>query len=189
MLTDEPYMGQNSPSGNSRREILLRMVWACVESTVFRLSPRGWHALRITLLRIFGAEIPEPSTTRVYPSATITYPWKLTLGAHSMIGPRVRLYNLARVTLQRGVNISYNAHLCAGTHDYNRWSMPLITKPIVLGENVWICADVFIGPGVTIGALTVVGARSVVVKDLPAYKVCVGNPCVPVKDRRPPESS
>jgi putative colanic acid biosynthesis acetyltransferase WcaF len=188
MLNDEPYMGQNSTSGNSRREILLRIVWAGVQSTVFRWSPRGWHGLRIALLKLFGAEVPDPSTTRVFPSVTIMYPWKLTLGPHSMIGPRVQVYNLARVDLRRGVNISQNCHLCAGTHDYNRWSMPLITRPIVVGENVWICADVFVGPGVTIGELSVVGARAVVVKDLPARMVCAGNPCVPIKDRRPPES-
>ena len=53
-----------------------------------------------------------------------------------MIGPRVQIYNLARVSLLRGVNISQNCHLCAGTHDHNRWSMPLVTRPIVVGENV-----------------------------------------------------
>jgi putative colanic acid biosynthesis acetyltransferase WcaF len=64
--------------------------------------------------------------------------------------------------------------------------MPLITRPIVIGENAWLGADVFVGPGVTIGELCVVGARSVVVKDLPGRMVCAGNPCRPVKERIPP---
>ena len=64
--------------------------------------------------------------------------------------------------------------------------MPLVTQPIVIGENAWLAADVFVGPGVTIGELAVVGARSVVVNDLPARKICVGQPCRPIKDRPEP---
>jgi len=103
-----------------------------------------------------------------------------------MIGPRVTVYNLARITLQRGANISQNCHLCAGSHDYSRWAMPLVAKPITIGENTWIGADVFVGPGVSVGELCVVGARSVVVRDLPARTVCAGNPCRVLKDRTPP---
>jgi putative colanic acid biosynthesis acetyltransferase WcaF len=179
-------MGQNSPTPYPVGEILLRMVWSVIEATLFRWSPRPLHAWRILLLRVFGAEVPTPSTVRVFPSVRITFPWKLTLEPHTMVGPRVALYNLGRITLRRGVNISQNCHLCAGTHDFNRWSMPLVTKPIVIGENVWLAADVFVGPGVTIGELCVVGARSVVIRDLPSRKICVGHPCRAVKDRVEP---
>ncbi len=64
--------------------------------------------------------------------------------------------------------------------------MPLVARPIVIGENAWLGADVFVGPGVTIGELCVVGARSVVVKDLPPGTVCAGNPCRVLKARPPP---
>jgi putative colanic acid biosynthesis acetyltransferase WcaF len=98
----------------------------------------------------------------------------------------VRLYNLAPISLRRGANLSQYCHLCSGSHDFLRWSMPLVSRPIVIGENAWLAAEVFVGPGVTVGDLCVVGARSVVVRDLPPGKVCVGNPCRPVKDRLPP---
>jgi len=114
------------------------------------------------------------------------FPWKLSLAPRSMVGPHVRLYNLATITLRRGANISQYCHLCAGTHDYLRWSMPLVARPIVIGENVWLAADVFVGPGVTVGELAVVGAHSVVVRDLPPRTICVGNPCRPAKDRPEP---
>jgi putative colanic acid biosynthesis acetyltransferase WcaF len=103
-----------------------------------------------------------------------------------MIGPEVIVYNLAPISFGRGANVSQRVHLCAGSHDFNRWSMPLVSSPIHLGDNTWIAADVFIGPGVTVGALSVVGARSVVMKDLPAKKICFGHPCRPVRDRDEP---
>ncbi len=169
-----------------RSEVLLRLVWGLVQATVFRWSPRPLHGFRARLLKLFGADIPEPGQVVVFPTAQITFPWKLTLEPRSMVGPRVILYNLARITLRRGANLSQNCHLCAGTHDFHRWDMPLVTAPIVVGENAWLGADVFVGPGVTVGELCVVGARSVVVRDLAARKICVGQPCRAIKDRPEP---
>ncbi len=182
-----PYLAQGCTTPYRRREVLLRWVWAAVEATLFRWSPRPLHGFRARLLRLFGAEIPEPSQVVVFPSVRIEFPWRLTLHPRAMLGRRVCVYNLARITLKRGANVSQNTHLCAGTHDYTKWSMPLVTAPIVIGENAWVAADVFIGPGVTVGELCVVGARSVVVRDLPARKICVGHPCKPVRDRADPK--
>lgn len=103
-----------------------------------------------------------------------------------MVGREVTLYNLGRITLRRGANISQRSHLCAGTHDYRRWSMPVVRREIVIGENVWVAAQVFVGPGVTIGELAVVAAGSVVLDDLPERTVCAGNPCRVLKPRPEP---
>jgi len=54
-------------------------------------------------------------------------------------------------------------------------------KAINIGNNVWLGANVTVNPGVTIGDNTVIGSGSVVVKDIPANMVAVGNPCRPVK--------
>jgi len=59
----------------------------------------------------------------------------------------------------------------------------LLTAPITVEDNVWLAADVFVHPGVTIGEGAVIGARSVVVKDMPAWTVCAGHPCKPIKPR------
>lgn len=50
-------------------------------------------------------------------------------------------------------------------------------KPVVIGDNCWLGANVVVCPGVTIGANCVIGAGSVVVKDIPADSVAAGNPC------------
>lgn len=185
---ERPYLGQGCTTPYPLREVVLRWCWSAIQATLFRWSPRPCHGFRARLLRLFGADIPEPGRVVVFPTARITFPWKLTLAPRAMVGPCVTLYNLARITLLRGANISQNCHLCAGTHDYHHWSMPLVAKPIVVGENAWLGADVFVGPGVSIGELCVVGARSVVVKDLPPRKICVGHPCRMVKDRPEPAS-
>ncbi len=186
MPEEEPYLGQGCSSPYSGVEIARRMCWAVVQSTLFRWSPRPCHGFRARLLRLFGADVSEPGKVVVFPTASITFPWKLVLAPRSMVGPNVTIYNLARVSLLRGANISQNCHICAGTHDYRHWSMDLVAKPITVGKNAWLGADVFVGPGVSIGDLCVVGARSVVVKDLPPRTVCAGNPCRVLKGRDTP---
>jgi len=183
---EPPYLGRDCATPYPRGEVLRAWLWAAVQATLFRWSPRTWHWWRAWLLQRFGADIPAPGQVVVFPTVRVYFPWKLTLAPRAMVGRHVNLYNLARISLGYGANLSQYCHLCAGTHDYTRWSMPLLARPIVIGDNAWLGADVFVGPGVTIGELCVVGARSVVVKDLPPRTVCAGHPCRPLKERPPP---
>jgi putative colanic acid biosynthesis acetyltransferase WcaF len=163
------------------RAQLGRVLWTFVAATLFRPSPRPCYRWRNWLLRRFGAAIHP--TAHIRPSVTIEFPWHLAIGANSSVGDHAILYCLAPVTLGDRVTVSQYAHLCAGTHDHTRRSMPLMPRPIVLGDDTWIAADVFVGPGVRVGTGTVVGARSAVFGDLPPWKVCVGAPARPVADR------
>ena len=54
-------------------------------------------------------------------------------------------------------------------------------EPITIGNDVWLGGNVTILPGVTIGDNVVIGAGSVVTKDIPSNCVAVGNPCKPIK--------
>lgn len=162
-----------------------RLAWLIIQSTIYRWSPPAWYWWRNGWLRFFGAEIIDQveAPARVSASAKIYFPWNLTLKMGCLIGPDCLVYNLARITLHEGVNISRNVHLCTGSHDFSRWEMPLTTAPIEIGKNVWIATDCFVGPGVSIGEESVVGARSVVIKNLPTRMICVGHPCIPLKKR------
>ena len=186
MPSAAPYLGRNCLTPYRRGEVLRRGLWLLVQSTLFRWSPRPCHGFRARLLQLFGANIARPGEIVIFPTARIIHPWRLSLAPRSMVGPHVLLYNLAEIRLGYGANVSQHCHLCAGTHDYTRWEMPLVAKPIVIGANAWLGTDVFVGPGVSIGELCVIGARSVVVKDQPARMVCAGHPCRPIKPRPDP---
>lgn len=56
------------------------------------------------------------------------------------------------------------------------------SKPITVGDNVWICGSVTVLPGVNIGENSIIGAGSIVCKDIPANVLAVGNPCKVIKN-------
>ncbi len=151
---------------------------------LFRLTPRPCFGVRRAILRGFGAQIGR--AVNVYPSTHIYFPWNLVVGDHAAIGEWVLVYNLGLVTIGRAATVSHRAHLCAGTHDYHRADLPLVKPPIAIGDNAWICAEAFVGPGVTVGEGAVVGARAVVVGDVQPWTVCAGNPARFVKPRALP---
>lgn len=121
--------------------------------------------------------------TNVRSSVKVWAPWNLVMEDLSSMGDGVNVYSMALITLGRRVVVSQGAHLCAGTHDYESKNFQLYSRPITIGAEAWVCAESFLGPGVTIGEGAVVGARAVVTKDMPAWTVCAGNPCKPIKPR------
>ena len=165
----------------SRSNRFARLLWGLVYLLLFRFSPIPFHEWRSFILRLFGAKIGKG--VHVYPAVRIWAPWNLEIKDHAGIASGVNLYAQGKILIGRKTVISQGAHLCAGTHDYTREGFPLYTKPIVIGDEVWIAADVFVHPGISIGNGTVVGARSVVTRSLPEWKVCSGHPCIPVKNR------
>jgi putative colanic acid biosynthesis acetyltransferase WcaF len=167
-------------------EMARRVLWMAGQR-LFRLSPRPAFGFRARLLRLFGARLGRD--VHIYNSAVIYFPWNLTMGDYGAIGEDALVYNLGPVTLGTRVTVSQRAHLCAGTHDYADPAMPLEKPPIAVGDQAWICADAFVGPGVTVGAGAVVGARAVAVKDVPPWTVVAGNPARPVRARPHPDAA
>ncbi|MDB6078979.1 MAG: transferase [Akkermansiaceae bacterium] len=160
---------------------LKRVLWGLVWSFTGLLVPRPFHEVRSVVLRAFGAKIGRG--VHVYPRVKIWAPWNLAIGDEAGVANGAILYSQGNISIGRRAVISQGAHLCAGTHDYEDPGMPLITKPIVIGDHAWVTAESFIHPGVTIGEGAVIGARSVVTKDMPEWMVCAGNPCKPLKAR------
>jgi putative colanic acid biosynthesis acetyltransferase WcaF len=115
-------------------------------------------------------------------STRIMHPWLLKLGAAS-VGENVTIYNLGPVSIGDETVISHDVYICAGTHDYTDPALPLLRPEIKIGNGVWICAGAFIGPGVTIGDNSIVGARAVVMRDVPPGVIVAGNPAKVLKKR------
>ncbi|WP_316786293.1 WcaF family extracellular polysaccharide biosynthesis acetyltransferase [Pedobacter frigiditerrae] len=158
-----------------------RVIWSVVYQILFRFSPKPLHGWRSFLLKLFGAKVGKG--VHIYPGVRIWAPWNLELHDQCGVGSGANLYSQGKITIGEKAVISQGAYLCAGTHDYTKAGFPLITAPIYIGKNVWVAAEAFVHPGVAIGEGTVVGARAVVVKDLPAWMVFAGNPARPIKDR------
>ena len=106
------------------------------------------------------------------------------MGDHACLSEDVDCYCVDKIRIGAYSTVSQYSFLCSASHDYTRASMPLITAPITIGERVWITADVFVGPGVSIGDGAVITARSSVFNDIPPWSVARGNPAVPFKRRQ-----
>lgn len=166
------------PLGNK----ILRFGWEVVWLLFFRPTPRwffnGW---RLLLLRSFGARIG--AGCRVLPSCRIWAPWNLEMGNYSVLGDGVDCYTMDKIFVGDYVTVSQRAFLCTGTHDIRKRAMPLVTRPIRIHDYAWICAEAFVGPGVTIGEGSVVAARAVVKRDCGDWMVSEGNPAVGIRRR------
>ncbi|RZL96091.1 MAG: putative colanic acid biosynthesis acetyltransferase [Variovorax sp.] len=159
-----------------------RASWMVVWALFGRGGPRALSPWRILLLRLFGADIGRG--VLVCSGVKVLLPWNLRIENYTAIGEGVDIYNYAPVHIGANTCVSQRVWLCTGTHDYNVPSFPLTWDAIRVGSGVWIAAECFVAPGVTIGDGAVVGARSVVTRDLGSDAIYAGNPCVLIKPRR-----
>lgn len=173
----DAFTGPSFSFGNR----IARAVWNVAYLLFFRFTPRPCHGWRSLVLRLFGARIAKGC--HIYPRVKIWAPWNLVCDEETGVGDDATLYNQALITLGKRSVISQGAHLCTGTHDYESAGFELYARPITIGDHAWVAAECFVHPGVTISEGAVIGARSVVTKDMPAWTVCAGNPCKAIKPR------
>lgn len=164
----------------SRSELIGRILWAACKP-LFHLSPRLAWGWRRFLLRVFGAKIGKH--VQIHPSVQIFIPWNLTIGDWSAVGFEALLYNLGPLKIGRKVTVSQRAHLCGGSHDYRDNAMPLLKLPVTIEDEAWICADAFVGPGISVGKRAVVAARAVVVTNVAELSIVGGNPAKKIGTR------
>jgi putative colanic acid biosynthesis acetyltransferase WcaF len=161
------------PNFRGRNGVIV-LLWQIVQTTLFAWSPQPLYAWRRFLLRCFGAKIGRDVLIR--PTVRITYPWKVQIGDRSWVGDNAELYSLGLVFIGSDAVVSQRSYLCTGSHDFRATDFAIFTKPVIVNDSVWIAADVFVAPGVTIGRGAVIGARSSVFENVPEMVICKGSP-------------
>jgi maltose O-acetyltransferase len=132
---------------------------------------------RAALLTELLADLGPDSSVR--PPFFCDYGSQISIGARTFVNFGLVALDPAPITVGDDVQIGPNVQLLTATHPLDaelrraKWEG---AEPIAVSDNVWLGGGVIVLPGVTIGENTVVGAGSVVPRDLPADVVAVGNP-------------
>jgi len=136
-------------------------------------APEERRRLLIELLGGFG------EASEIRPPLYCDYGYQTRVGARTFANFGLVVLDVGPVTIGDDVQIGPNVQLLTATHPLSprlrreKWES---AQPINIGDNVWLGGGVIVCPGVTIGGNTVVGAGSVVTRDLPANVVAVGSP-------------
>jgi putative colanic acid biosynthesis acetyltransferase WcaF len=156
-------------------------LWWLVQATLFHGSPQVMYGFRRWLLRVFGARIGKGVMLR--PTVEVTYPWKLTIGDWSWIGDHATLYTLGEIHIGANAVVSQHSYICSASHDYTAPAFEIYDDPVHIESEAWVASHVFVAPGVKIGRGAVIGARSVVLNDMPEMMLCAGYPAKPLRHR------
>jgi maltose O-acetyltransferase len=142
------------------------------------------HRLRPILLCVFAKNIGKKVKIKNY-----VYIWdinKLEIGDRSTIGTFAQINCIGHISIGRDVMIGPFCMLTSANHGYKDQKIPmnrqkLVTKPIRIGNNVWIGGHVTILPGVTIQDDCIIGAGSTVTKSFGPGQLIAGVPAKPIK--------
>jgi acetyltransferase-like isoleucine patch superfamily enzyme len=110
----------------------------------------------------------------------------ITIGDNTQINPNTVLYG--NIEIGKNVMIAPNCMIAGGNHNFSDTTTPIRfqgdnSKGIVIEDDVWIGANCVILDGVTIKKGSVIGAASVVTKDIDEYSIVIGNPAKTIKKR------
>lgn len=119
-----------------------------------------------------------------------TQPDKIHVGNDVSFAAYVHIWGAGGLTIGNRVMIGSHSAITTVTHDYNAEAMwnTIVTKPILIEDDVWIGTHVVVLPGITIGRGAVIAAGCIVTKDVPAGAIVAGVPGALVKYRRDSDS-
>ena len=123
----------------------------------------------------YGNNIYIGQNTEINMNCTFLDDNKIVIGKNGLIAPNVQIYTAYHPT---NATQRFGLPKDDGSFEFCKTQ----TKPVIIGNNVWIGGGVIILLGVTIGNNVVIGAGSVVTKDIPDNKVAYGNPCRIIRD-------
>ncbi len=140
-------------------------------------------AARLELLRTLLHELGEGS--EILSPFQCDYGYQISIGSRTFINFGAVILDSAPVVIGDDVQIGPGVQLVTPVHPLDpteRRTLVESAAPVQIGDGAWLAAGVIVCPGVTIGADAVVGAGSVVTRDVPARRLCFGNPCRVVRE-------
>ena len=164
----------------SVKEALGIRLWYFTWLLLCSWTPKKLNLWRLYWLRIFGAKVKK---VFIFPSARIYVPWLLEMKEGACLGPHSEVYNLGPVCFGENSVLSQYSYICNGTHDLSTLRLPLMVGRIDIEPYVFIGAKALILPGLSIREGAVVGAGSVVTKDVEAWTIVGGNPAKYIRKR------
>ncbi|PKQ45754.1 acyltransferase [Confluentibacter flavum] len=152
-------------------------------SELFAIETNFFIFIRSLLLKATGINIQGKCF--IDKGFRFLYPRNITIGTNVSLGHYNKIWAFNKVYIGDYVQSAIGLIIISGSHNSSDFSPITENQDIILeGEN-WIGANVTIIGGVTIGKGTIIGAGSIVVKDLPPYSICAGNPCRVIRKREP----
>lgn len=173
------YSQFDSPWSLKKR--IKMLVWEYVWILFCVWTPKPANQWRLFWLKLFGCKIYGKPF--VHQRARIQIPWNLILHDRACLGDRANAYSLGVIEILENATIGQEVYLCTGTHAFNNPKMNLITSKVTICKNVFIGARAFIMPGVTIEENAVIGAGSIVTKNIAKNNIVGGNPAKFIKLR------
>ena len=170
-----------SPWSFSNR--VARLLWEFCWAIFCVWTPKPLNHWRLIWLRLFGAKIH--GSPFVHQRARISIPWNLTIHDRALLGDRANANTLGEIEIGPRAIVAQEVYLSSGSHDFDQPELPLTVAKITIGQDAFVGARTFVMPGVTIGSRALIGACSVVTKDIEDNVVAAGNPCRVLKVRPP----
>src|SRR3979411_30673 len=172
-------VGQGSPWPSGDRA--LRLLWEFCWFVFCVWTPKPANPWRLFWLDLFGATIQGKPF--LHQRARIAIPGPLPLRDRACLGDRANAYSLGEIEIGARATVAQEVYLSTGSHDFSHPALQLVTARITIGDDAFIGARAFVMPGVEIGARSVIGACSVVTKDIPPGLFDAGNPCKVIRPR------
>jgi maltose O-acetyltransferase len=151
-----------------------------IKSKLFYFLNKGYLIFFALEFKKFGKNNSVWFPLKIYGKENVS------IGNNCGINAFIHIWGHGGIEIGNNVMIASHVSITSLTHDYNSENMrfaPIIKKPVIIEDDVWIGSGAIIFPGVSIGRGAVIGAGAVVTKNVQAYEIMVGNPARKLKSR------